>query len=182
MLIGDLALVSAALFTGAAFYVNFAEQPARLKLDDRSLLAQWKPAYKRGYIMQSTLAIIIGFVFGSPSVVAERHPGFPSRLAVLMMLANWPWTLFGIMPTNRILMATELQSAGSASRALVVKWNSLHGGNGPAWELQRRYHSCGLWRRQAAPDGDRAEAGEIDAVEIGEKAVERSGCGPARRR
>ncbi len=29
---------------------------------------------------------------------------------------------------------------------------------GPAWELQRRYHSCGRWRKQAAPDGDRAEA------------------------
>jgi hypothetical protein len=42
---------------------------------------------------------------------------------------------------------------------------------GPAWERQRRYHSFGLWRRQAAPDGDRAEAGEIDAVEIGESAV-----------
>jgi hypothetical protein len=63
MLVGDLALVSAALFTGAAFYVNFVEQPGRLALDDRSLLMQWKPAYKRGTIMQSSLAII-GFILG----------------------------------------------------------------------------------------------------------------------
>ncbi len=63
MTVGDLALVSAALFTGAAFYVNFVEQPARMALDDRSLLAQWKPAYKRGTIMQSSLAII-GFLLG----------------------------------------------------------------------------------------------------------------------
>jgi len=114
MIIGDLALVSAALFTGAAFYVNFAEQPARLKLDDRSLLAQWKPAYKRGYIMQSTLAII-GFVLGAAAWWLSGILAF--LLGAVLMLANWQWTLFGIMPTNRILMATELQSAGSASRA-----------------------------------------------------------------
>jgi len=104
-------------------YVNFAEQPARLKLDDRSLLAQWKPAYKRGYIMQSTLAII-GFVLGAAAWWLSGILAF--LLGAVLMLANWPWTLFGIMPTNRILMATELQSAGSASRALLVKWNSLH--------------------------------------------------------
>ena len=116
MLIGDLALVSAALFTGAAFYVNFAEQPPRLMLDDRSLLAQWKPAYKRGTVMQSTLAIV-GFVLGATAWWRSGILAF--LVGAVLMLANWPWTLLVIMPTNRVLMATDLASAGIASRALL---------------------------------------------------------------
>jgi hypothetical protein len=58
MLAGLIALTVAALFTGAAIYVNFAEQPARLQLDDRALLAEFKPAYKRGTMMQAPLAVL----------------------------------------------------------------------------------------------------------------------------
>ena len=75
MLLGYLALTAASLFTGAAFYINIAEHPARLVLDDRSLLAEWKPAYNRGYIMQASLAII-GFVLGAVAWWLTGRLGF----------------------------------------------------------------------------------------------------------
>jgi hypothetical protein len=123
MLTGQLALITAAVFTGAALYINVAEQPARLRLDDRSLLTQWKPAYKRGLTMQAPLAIV-GFLLGLAAWWQTGHVGWV--VGALLMIANWPVTFFAIMPTNNRLMALDPAAAGPESRALIERWGSLH--------------------------------------------------------
>lgn len=123
MIFGMLALVAAALFAGAAFYISFAEQPARLGLDDRAGLVHWKPAYARGYTMQASLAVA-GFVLG---VAAWWATGEVLWLAgAVVLVTNWPYTLLIIMPVNRELEAIVPDDAGPASRLLLTRWGRLH--------------------------------------------------------
>jgi hypothetical protein len=53
-----LAIVSAALFAGAALYINVAEQPARMTLETRFAAAQWAPSYQRAAWLQAPLALL----------------------------------------------------------------------------------------------------------------------------
>jgi hypothetical protein len=118
-----MALLIAGLFAGAAFYINFAEQPARLELDDDALLTQWKTAYRRGLLMQSTL-VVVGFLFG---VLAWYRSGRALFLiGAILLLANWPWTILVMLKINRKLGAILPENAGPETRALIEKWNVLH--------------------------------------------------------
>ena len=124
MLSGPTALILAAAFSGAAYYVNEVEQPARLTLNDASLLAQWKASYPRGYKMQASLAALSG-AFGLVTAWQSEH--WLWLLGAVLILANWPFTLLVIKPINDAITATDKNAAGPASRALIVKWARLHG-------------------------------------------------------
>src|SRR3546814_19489625 len=94
---GLTALLAAALFAGAAFYISFAGHPARLRLEDSALLTQWKPAYARGYAMQASLALASGM---SGNVAWWADGGLPWLVGAALMLAHWPYQLLVMQPVH----------------------------------------------------------------------------------
>jgi len=125
MLAGQLALIAAALFTGAALYVSACEQPARLHLDDGALLTQWKPAYKLGTMMQAPLALV-GALLG---VIAWwQTSDWRWLVGGAIILLNWPYTFLVIMPVNNTLLALDETGGDPRRRALIEQWGRLPGG------------------------------------------------------
>jgi len=57
---------------------------------------------------------------------AGKPAGRHFLVGALLMIANWPWTIFAVMPTNAVLMATSLDDANAGTRELIVRWNLLH--------------------------------------------------------
>ena len=118
-----LALIAATLFASAAAYITLVEHPARLGLDDASLLGQWQPSYKRALPIQAGLAVIGG---AAGLVSFYQLHDWQWLVGSIVLLANWPFTLFVIMPTNKRLLAMPLEDAGAESRRLLLRWGKLH--------------------------------------------------------
>jgi hypothetical protein len=114
----ELALATAAAFTGAAIYVNVAEQPARLTLDNKALLAQWQPSYARGFAMQASLALASA-LFGLLAFWLTRD--WRWLAGAVLIFANWPYSLLVVLPVNKRITET---------RGLIETWGRLHAGRG----------------------------------------------------
>jgi hypothetical protein len=123
MLTGLLALTTAALFAGAAIYVSVVEQPARLDLESSAMLKQWQESYPRASIMQAGLAII-SCVLGLLAFMFSYD--WRWLLGAALIILPWPYTMFLIMPTNKILKSRSPAQANEDTRSLVRQWGLLH--------------------------------------------------------
>jgi len=53
-----IATLSAALFAGAAIYINFVEHPALMGCDTKTAATVWAPSYKRATVMQASASVV----------------------------------------------------------------------------------------------------------------------------
>ena len=66
----------------------------------------------------------LGCLFGLLAWYETGQDGF--LLGAILIIANWPWTLLAIMPTNNKLMAMEPSENDPQIRLFVQRWGWLH--------------------------------------------------------
>jgi hypothetical protein len=121
MVSGLIALAFAAAFAGAAVYVSWVEQPARMALDDKALLSEWGPSDSRG------VALLAGFAL--VAAIAAFIAYFESNdvrwvFGALIVIASWPYAFFVMAPLNNQILALKGRDV-SAARALVRQWGVI---------------------------------------------------------
>src|SRR5436305_15180251 len=101
----SLPVLACCLFTGAAVYVSLVEHPARMECGVEIATAEFPPSYRRGTILQVTLAAVCLL-----SSVAAWLAGatFWWVVAGVLQVLVIPFTLIVILPTNRQLLNPAL--------------------------------------------------------------------------
>jgi hypothetical protein len=122
-LVEFIATMTAAIFAGAALYINLVEHPARMGLGTTAAMLQWAPSYRRATWMQAPLALI-SFVSGLAS--AWMGAGLAWAAGALLIGAVVPFTFLVLMPTNRSLLTPGRDLGSPETRGLLDKWARLH--------------------------------------------------------
>jgi hypothetical protein len=118
-----IAVLCAALFAGAALYINVAEHPARMGLETRIAVQQWAPSYKRATWLQAPLALV-SFLSGAVAWVFGAGRGWLVAAALIGVVI--PFTLISIMPTNHKLLEPGRDLDSAETRMLLQRWGNLH--------------------------------------------------------
>ncbi len=122
MITGSLALAAAGAFTGASLYVNYVEQPARMALDDASLLKEWERSDHSGFIVLAGLSLLSA-VFGF--IAFREHDDLRFLFGAIAVLASWPYTYLAIVPLNNRILAFISADAAHDARRIIDQWGRL---------------------------------------------------------
>lgn len=123
MIAGNLAILAAGVFAGAAIYVSLVEHPARMTLDAAVAVAQWRPSYRRATVMQASLAVA-GTVL---ALLAWRQSAVRAWLyGALCLCAVVPFTVLVMFPINGALENENLNASNEEVKALLDRWAWLH--------------------------------------------------------
>lgn len=123
MMLELLATFCAAIFAGAAIYINLVEHPARMSVGVAPALAEWAPSYHRATRMQAPLALI-GALAGVLAWITGHGIGW--LVGGLLLGAVIPITLFVIFPTNKELLDPATAPNLDRVNLLLARWNRLH--------------------------------------------------------
>ena len=118
-----IAVLACGLFVGAAVYVSLVEHPARIECGVEIAAAEFSPSYRRGTIMQATLAAL-----GLLASVAAWLAGatFWWLVGGVMLGSVIPFTLIVILPTNKQLLNPALDKRSTQTGQLLARWGKLH--------------------------------------------------------
>ena len=118
-----VATASAGMFAGAAVYITAVEHPARLSCGTALALREFAPSYRRGTVMQASLAVVGLLASVAAWWQADR---LEFLIGGLLLGSVVPFTLLVIFPTNHRLLAADLDADSAESRALLERWGTLH--------------------------------------------------------
>ena len=118
-----VAILSCALFAGAALYINLVEHPARMQCGTELAATVFGPSYHRATAMQVPLALVA-------TLSAVGSWWFEDSMlwiaGALLIFAVVPYTLIVIFPTNKQLLATGINRNSRDTHRLLVRWGRLH--------------------------------------------------------
>src|SRR5215472_12025821 len=100
-----IATLASGVFFGAALYINLVEQPARMSCGVPPAVTEWRPSYKRGTLMQASLALI-GSVAALLAWWLQGDAGWLIGGSLFLLVV--PFTLIVILPTNKRLERQDL--------------------------------------------------------------------------
>ena len=118
-----VATLATGVFAGAAIYVSLVEHPARVSCGTALALREFSPSYRRGAIMQASLALV-GCVTGV--IGGWLGNDIASVIAGLLLGALVPFTLVVILPTNKRLLDPALDAHDAEAGRLLTHWGRLH--------------------------------------------------------